>query len=224
MLDYPLPFFIATQPRSGFNLLMSLLNSTGEIGDSGEWLVNLPDDLPHDSEILSSVANYYKAATYRVNSRYWGMKLDMNHLRFAKRFFELTAVAPSSLKWIWLIRKNKLAQAISLIKAIRTGVWHISKDDKSELGKQETLPNHCIDMEELWTEINNRIEEDKIWSAYFAENRIEPHIIYYEDFIVSETWQQLVADIFDFLGVAYELPMQLSSNLVKLPHGKTILI
>ena len=215
MLDYPLPFILATQPRSGFYFLNQLLRSTEMVGETYEWFIDIADksaDYLDDRELLSHVANYYKEATCKVDSSYWGMKLDMNYLRFWKRFSKLVGIAPSSLKWIWLIRRNKLAQAASVLKAVQARIWHIRKDD---LAKQGKLIYHGMTTDELWIETNKRIEEDKMWSAYFAENKIEPHIIYYEDFIDSETWQQLVAGIFDFLGVGYELPLKLSHNLVK---------
>ena len=215
MFDYPLPFILATQPRSGFFFLNQLLRSTEAVGETYEWFIDIADksvDYLDDSEMLARVANYYKEATCKVDSQYWGMKLDMNYLRFWKRFSKLVGIIPSSLKWIWLIRKNKLAQAASVLKAVQAGVWHIRQDDSAKQGK---LIYHGMTTDELWIETNKRIEEDKMWSAYFTDNKIEPYIIYYEDFIQSETWQQLVASILDFLGVRYELPLRLSHNLVK---------
>ena len=142
MIDYPLPFIIATNSRSGSSFFSSLLNSTEKVGRVGEYLLDIfspdyrqkyPDNYPPDV-LLSYFKQIYeeKATSIPNPSGLWAIKLHIHQLSALIQYLEILDVQPNRLKWIWLVRKNKLLQAISFFRANATGKWHLFKGDNED--------------------------------------------------------------------------------------------
>ena len=223
----PFPFVVAANGRSGSHFLMSLLNSTKKVGYIAEYLTKIPqdDNLPPDSMILSYFKECYEKAIKIPNpSGLWGTKVDINQLFIFKRFLEIHNLQPNHLKWIWLYRKNKFLQAISLRKASLTGVWGLTKGDLNKEGGKESRDvarsEVDISISDLKSWVSYYLMQDLLWDCFFCENQIIPHKIYYEDFVEETTWESTIAGIFDFLDVDYDLPIGVSTNCVKLATDK----
>ena len=222
------PFFLATSQRSGGHFLMSLLDSTKKVGYVTEYLYQLyegweGDSPPSDAEILSYFDRFKKKALEfypQFNPmEFWGSKVDIRELHLVERWTELTSVDLQSVKWIWLRRKNKLRQAISVIKADKTTIWHLDKDDPQ--GKQDLARAEMeVKFDDLCVSSIRFFVADWAWLNFFRIHDLKPHILYYEDFVDESTWELTVAGIFDFLGVPYEPPLGVSSHRLKQGTGK----
>lgn len=213
------PFFIATCQRSGGFFLMSLLNSTKKVGYVHEYLYHLNEgwegDPPKDKDILSAFEQFREGVSEIPSpTGYWGTKVDIRELWAVERWLDLNQTEPKSAKWIWLRRRNKIRQAISIIKAQETEIWHLDKADpesKQELARAEREVN----FEKLCMSTIRFFLGDCAWSNFFRLHDIEPHTLYYEDFVDELTWESTVKGIFDFLELPYELPLNVSTHRLK---------
>lgn len=222
------PFFIATTQRSGGFFLMSLLNSTNRVGYVHEHLYRLhegweSESLPSDEDILFWFDDFRKSSLGRSPEsnamEFWGSKVDIRELYLAERWLDLKQIEPKSMKWIWLRRRNKVRQAISLVKANHTEIWHLDRgdpQDKKDLARAEIE----VDFQDLCLKTIHFFTADILWSNFFQLHGSEPHILFYEDFIDESTWQSTVEGIFDYLEVPYEPPLKVSTHRLKQGTGE----
>ena len=109
---------------------------------------------------------------------------------------ELLKLICPNVKFIWLTRRNKIKQAISLLKARKTSQWHIYNEQGSlELKKLKTIPSHK-DLSESLIEV---AANDSIWDDFFSKNNIIPLSLIYEDLI--EKPEKSIKEIIGFLGI-----------------------
>ena len=73
-----------------------------------------------------------------------------------------------------------------------------------------------ISASDIIAESYNYYLSDLFWDCFFVENEITPHKVYYEDFIKEGTWEPTVAAVFDFLEIDYKLPLEISTNCIKI--------
>ena len=223
------PFFLATSQRSGGFFLMSLLNSTKKVGYVHEYLYHLHEgwegyfdgNFPKDSDI-SATFRYFREEALGDRSgvqEIWGSKVDIREIQIAQRWLKLNQIEPKSMKWIWLRRRNKIRQALSFIKAGQTEIWHLDKTDpreKQNLARAEVE----VDFQDLCLKTIWFFTADMLWSNYFKAHGIKPHMLYYEDFVDESTWESTVQGIFDYLGVRYELPLDVATHRLKQGTGE----
>lgn len=221
-IEFPNPFFLATMQRSGFHFLKSLINSTKKVGKLGEFLLPLQvlyhqkgEELT-DQEIYTGFRDAYNCSMKRrPKNVLWGTQVTRYQLRLLERFFEMAALEPGTLKWIWLQRRNKVRQALSTIKMRKRGLSGLDIGSSPEKVKRASLEVEVRDNELIEYTIN-RLASDMVWEAFFKMYSITPHIVVYEDFISPSTWEGTVKEILDFLGVDYQLPLDVSTNCIRL--------
>lgn len=143
-------YIICTSPRSGSTLLCKLLAATGKSGvpDShfhnpsmSSWLKAYEfskADFTSDQKALRAI--FQAARRYGTgNTGIFGLRLQRGSFDF---FMQQIAVVHPKIKtdvelvqaefghtlFIYLTRANKLDQAISMVKATQTGLWHRAPD------------------------------------------------------------------------------------------------
>ena len=211
MKKSPLPFIISSAGRSGNHLLRGLLNSTKLVGNVKE-LVNSRNELSNDSQIVSHFKQYYEHLF--PDQRYWGLVVRAPLLRVFERWLDIVEVNPKEIKWIWLVRRDKFAQAISSIRATQTRVWCLSKKHPEHVHE---LNNVEVDVKEIAAlrSATNYFFHDQLWDTFFERQKITPFKLYYEDFGDPSVWDSVVADILDFLEVPYQVPLNVSTIFLK---------
>lgn len=105
-------------------------------------------------------------ALRRINS-YLGMSLASSHEAFSIAFPKLT--------YIWLRRRDKVAQAVSWYKAVQSGQYFLLKGG---VLNDSTLEFDYEKIRTLWSALRSF---DNAWGHYFVENRITPITVFYED-------------------------------------------
>lgn len=206
------PFIIVHTGRTGSSLLCSLLDSTGKVGHVNEHLNKIFDkeSLYENDEILSGFDQCYKYSCNMPNSSgKWGIKCNNYYLFFLKRFLDIRGAKMADAKWIYVKRRNSLLQAASLKTAEKTQVWYMKKGDDRQ------SPTIDISHEELLAHTGRVVRDGLVLDSFFDQNHIVPHTIYYEDFRDEHRWSETVASVFDFLGVDYQSPIKVSTDLVK---------
>jgi len=85
-----------------------------------------------------------------------------------------------NLHYIWMIRRDKVRQAVSWAKAAQTGIYA-----SYQLERQKPKQKPIFDFNLLDNLHQLILEGEAGWEDYFRQSSIEPHKIYYEDLAVS---------------------------------------
>lgn len=106
----------------------------------------------------------------------------------------LSTVFPN-LHYIWVIREDKVQQAVSLWKAIQTWTW---KQESSSADKQPAreLHFHFAAIDHLVQQITR---DEAAWQRYFATNGIQPFPVVYEELI--RAYEKTALSILDYLSI-----------------------
>jgi trehalose 2-sulfotransferase len=194
-------YILCGTPRTGSTLLCNLLASTKTTGNpdsyygrrfipdwAAEWGLPKPDSLSErdfEAGYLDAAIRVGKAGTEIFGLRlmrenlgelsdildriYPGLALDK--ARFERAF--------GSILYIHLSRENKLAQAVSLVKAEQTGLWHIAPDG-TEIERLAPPQEPRYDFERIRRELTELESYDEAWNDWFAEQDISPLRVGYE--------------------------------------------
>jgi LPS sulfotransferase NodH len=186
----------ATQ-RSGSTLLCELLKATGVAGVPAEWFQHFKDtglaDQPrqymaglHDPQVNALLppfdpgtpeTEFDFAAVRRAGTTPNGVfaaKIMWSHTddlwaRLKGRTLE-DEFGP--LRYIQVIRRDKVAQAVSLWTAIQTQAWRDGEPARSEPVYSRAAIAHLVE----WLELGERA-----WTAWLAHR--DPDVVVYEDFV-----------------------------------------
>ncbi|MBZ9796286.1 Stf0 family sulfotransferase [Mesorhizobium sp. ES1-4] len=194
-------YIICGTPRTGSTLLCKLLAATGTTGDPhsfyrrqdvSEWAEDwrLPargtmGERDFESAYLNAAIGAGKGGTEIFGMRLMRENLDelstildrifpglaSDKARFEKAF--------GRVLYIHLSRENKLAQAVSLVKAQQTGLWHIAPDG-SEIERVGPAKEPHYDFERIKAELEELEAYDGAWNIWFAQQGIVPLRIGYE--------------------------------------------
>ena len=213
-----LTYVICTAPRTGSTLLSAALASTGVAGKPNEYF----DIYDYNEQFwiralgIRSEAEYVDrvVAAGSTANGVFGVKLLWHQLPSimaklqASRGDQAGAGDDRSLHallaeklgepcYIWLRRKNKLAQAISYYRASRTGLWR-SVDTRTgprEIADRE-LPFDYALIDQYLRAVNHF---DARWYGYFRHQRAKVLMLMYETF--AESCAQTALGVLDFLGI-----------------------
>jgi len=100
-------------------------------------------------------------------------------------------------RWLFLRRHDKVAQAISLWKAQKTGVWVAKNSSMPVKEKPEYKFSEILDS------LMHILVEDLFWERYFYERKIDPLTLYYEDYV--QNVKNAVLMVARYLGVSEQL-------------------
>ncbi len=194
---------ILTLPRSGSTFLCHLLTATEVAGYPIEHL-RVP---------AFTLAKYCNFDHIRLLRTLFTHRISLNGVfgtKFISHFLQdfetletgLEKIFSSFDKYIYLLRKDKLAQAISILLAEKTEVWHIDNQNIM-LNYQDELESIVID-DELLDEVNQKLyfigqqQEyiDKVLKTY----QISPLVIEYENLV--EDVEDNIQKILDYLEIS----------------------
>ena len=201
------PFMISTNARSGSTFLANLIGSTKLVGRPKQLAFEDLEGLD-DSGIASVLESYYDTLSFDGRMIFM---CHSNHLSYFERWLDFVQMKPADLKWVWLVRRDKFAQAISLIRAKRTRIWHITnrRISKSLIEKNDIEVD--IADKDIYHLTSYLFFYDQQWESFFDAHGITPYKLHYEDFVDESTWESTVAGILDFLEVPYHFPLNVST-------------
>jgi LPS sulfotransferase NodH len=119
----------------------------------------------------------------------------------------LPAVFPD-LRYVRVVRANKVRQAVSLWKAVQTATWRqeqsgvadgveiadAAEPDASN-GHGPRLKFHFHAIEHLLDQI---LANEACWDAFFEHGGIKPRVIVYEDFV--DSYEETAIDVLRYIG------------------------
>ena len=142
----------------------------------------------------------------------WGVSIHADLLFTVDRLIE-AGFDPTSTKWIWLVRRDKIAQALSHIRAKETQIYKVKRGDT--VAKQQNDMPVFVTAERLSRYALRNFFMDQMWETFFYRYQISSHRIYYEEFLDEATWDRNIAKILEFLGISFSLPLNVDSRLVQ---------
>lgn len=106
-------------------------------------------------------------------------------------------------RFIWLRRRDRERQAISLTKAMQSNAWRSSDE-------QEFQGQYVYDFPGIAWRLNEIRSQEAAWQAFFERHSSEALTLYYEDYLTD--LEGTVRRIGDWLGVSCEYAVQGSSE------------
>jgi LPS sulfotransferase NodH len=195
-------YCIASTPRSGSTLLSLMLLNTHLAGNPKEYLNPL-----------------LMAAWYRINNKpiqlneyikqiesrrttengVFGIKIHWRHLeKLAQRIdsIQINSFMNNFDKFIFIRRKDKIAQAISYYVADKTGVFH---SDQEVWLKEFDIAHPTFNGFQILRHLSDIVREEASWEEFFKNSSKAVYEIYYEDLI--DCYQEKTKDILNFLEI-----------------------
>jgi LPS sulfotransferase NodH len=115
--------------------------------------------------------------------------------------------------YIHLSRKDMVAQAVSLAKAMQTGLWHIAPDG-AELERMAPPQTPKYDANLIKQNIAAFVRFDEDWNRWFDQQGINPVRVSYE--ALSDNPPAVLKDILEHLGLNPTLASGIMPGVAKL--------
>jgi trehalose 2-sulfotransferase len=183
-------FFMAYTVRSGSNLLCDYLSQLGigqpteffqpPFGITNSWFYQEVQVAP------DNFAAFLPALTQRFSlNGIFGAKLGWAHRNALEHAVAQTFGYPSLKEafnplWIRITRQDRIAQAISVWRALHSQVWLRRRGEASS-----ELYNPPYEYDSLKKALMEVLSVEYVWSEYFRRHGIEP---------ISLTYEELAAD------------------------------
>jgi LPS sulfotransferase NodH len=190
-------YLICATPRTGSTLLCGLLDSTGIAGHPESWFRRQGEQefaarwgVADPSGAAVGYADYFRAARKAGTTAngvfaariMWETMGELT-VHLAPAYPDqagsdsgLLTAAFGRTCFVYLRRGDVVAQAVSLLRAEQTGVWHETADER-----QEPTGEPRFDFGQVRGLVRQIEEHNAAWQRWFAGEGIRPHPALYED-------------------------------------------
>jgi trehalose 2-sulfotransferase len=205
-------YIVASSYRCGSTLLCTELWRTGLLGAPWEYLNNEFGVMMERLEARSP-EEYLSQLLHCRTSRngVFGMKAHFHHFEagLARLPDMLERLAPVS--FIYISRRDTLAQAISMAKAYQTKAWtSLASPDRSALRYDREHIARCA----------QDIERQRLgWLRWFETNKVTPFVVTYEDLTADPG--TIVDGVIELLDVRGDLPEDVRLPIVERQRDRT---
>lgn len=212
-MEPKLSYVICAIQRSGSFLLCEALKNTGLAGVPEEYF--LPEEgWEHGVRALQNGVRSrrdYLCLVFEKGTTangVFGTKIMWNYFPVMRRKLHelpeykgkrpgplMTAVFPNP-HYIWIIRRDKVRQAVSWARAAQTNVyaWH---KGETPIAKQEPIFNFTL-IDNLHRLV---LEGEAGWQRFFDRCRVQPFRVVYEELV--DAYEQTALNILDHLKIPY---------------------
>jgi LPS sulfotransferase NodH len=218
-------YVVCAIPRSGSNLLTDGLHATRRAGVPKQFFLAKFESrygADHGLDPASDYAGYVRGIVNAktTSNEVFGFKLMswyleefLIRLRGADVFgnettsdLDLLQNAFPRLRFVHVVRRNKLRQALSTARALQTGLWKVQKG-KTALREPQFDPEL---IEQCLTEAER---QEELWQSFFQRIGVDPFRVEYERLFAD--YEATVRGVLDFLRIS------LSRNL-KIGPARTV--
>lgn len=204
-------YAVCAIPRSGSNLLTDGLYTTQHAGRPKQFFLHTFEARYGAKHGLDPEANYAAYLRGIVNKEVtsngvfgfklmsWYLERFLGRLRTTEEFgaattsdVELLQNAFPHLRFVRIVRRNKLRQAISKARAAQTGVWKITAGRTNGRDAQfnRELIAQCL---------RDGEHQEVIWDRFFARAAVDAYTVYYEE--LCENYEETLRRVLDFLSI-----------------------
>ncbi len=235
MVEVAYNYVLCSNPRSGTTLMCDMLAQTGVAGKPNsffrekslqDWCDQWGLPAPYDLDDPAFMSLYLDAAGKegRGETPVFGLRLMGPDLGYSTQLLrqhypetttDLAAfeVAFGPLKFIHLKREDKLAEAISYLRAEQTGLWHQNADGSI---MEEIAPSQAdgFDAGAIKERLSMLSAFEKDWDKWFAAEGINPLRLTYEN--LAEDPQTGLGAVLAHIGQDRHLASAVKPGLRKL--------
>ena len=189
---------VAAESRTGSNYLCALMAKTGKLGNPQEYFS--PHIVIGDAV---TIAEQYKIALDQgvTANGILSIKLFAHHLdRIYKKNHRFSELFPNRF-WIWLQRRDLLAQAISRVIALQTRSWHDNVESES---------TSFYNRNEITRSLRYITIANARWNMFFTRNNIQPLILWYENLVADPI--NTIMQISSFTGAEIK-PFEINTSV-----------
>ena len=190
-------YLLCGSPRSGSTLLCDLLARSRVAGVPGSYFrpASIPDFVKEwglsvsrqgwDRSYVDAVRRHGERGTGCFGMRIMWSDMPAFVDRLGSLFPDVSGVREllrSALgieHFVRLSRDDKVAQAVSLVMAAQTGLWHRNADGSVREGSEPVEPA-LYDHKLIASELRMLEVEERGWTSWFASESIEPLELTYE--------------------------------------------
>lgn len=204
-------YLVCAIARSGSNLLTDGLHATRRAGRPKQFFLPKFEGeyaAKHGLDAEKDFAGYVRGVVDETatSNEIFGFKLMgwyledfLVRLRATGAFGEGetpdTAVLQKAfpgLKFVQILRRNKLRQAISKAKAILSGLWKVQEGNAAKANPEfdEKLIASCLE---------ETHKDEAVWEKFFCRNGIVPHLVEYEN--LCKDYEGTIAGVLDYLKI-----------------------
>ena len=233
-------YIIATAPRTGSSLLSEALATTGRAGRPDEFFDANPQNEAHWAKLYGApegggYLDGIVAASSSTNGVF-GCKLHWHQLpalraRLARAMpvrdgaggpderpiLELLAQRLPDTRFVWLSRRNKVAQAISYYRAAQSGIWRTFKDNRHGDAGPTQIPD--FDRAAIAHYVRTVEQMDAGWRQFFNHHKIPAVVVVYEDLIKFYT--PTVRGVLKYLDLPYTDVLLPEPNIQRLSDAES---
>jgi trehalose 2-sulfotransferase len=215
-------FVVGANARCGSTLLCRALADTGVAGRPEEYFITGPaeafppgwkfwEEGPLALEHGVSDRRAYLELVFRLGTTgngVFGVKMMWNYvpwalekLRELPEYRELSqaeafAALLPGLRLVQLVRRDRIRQAVSWLRAAQEGVWVVSDTEPATPSGEPRYDFAVIaGMERLI------IEGEEGWGRFAAELGLARHVVTYEDLVAPDRYPDVLSGVLEFLEV-----------------------
>jgi LPS sulfotransferase NodH len=204
-------YVVCTIPRSGSNLLTDGLRDTRRAGMPKQFFLPKGESRYAAELGLDPAADYAAYVRGVVNSKtthneVFGFKLMswylddfLKRLREAHGFgnsatsdLELLRNAFPRLRFVRIMRRHKLRQALSTARALQTGLWKVQEGKAS-------LREPKFDPDLIEQSLHEAERQETIWGDFFRRAGVKPFQVEYET--LCEDYEATIRAVVNFLRI-----------------------
>jgi LPS sulfotransferase NodH len=204
-------YVVCTIPRSGSNLLTDGLRDTRRAGMPKQFFLPKAESRYAAELGIDPVADYAAYARAIVNTKTtrnevfgfklmsWYLEDFLGRLREAHVFgnsktsdLELLCSAFPRLRFVRIVRRHKLRQALSTARALQTGLWKV-QEGKNVLREPE------FDPDLIEQSLHEAERQDKLWDDFFRRIGIKPFEVEYER--LCQDYETTIRAVLNFLRI-----------------------
>lgn len=211
-----LSYIICTTVRSGSWMLCSALRQTGVAGHPSEFFgQTLGEEILNNRNVnkLENIESFMDrmVEVSTTPNGVFGTKLPANHVgMFLRRASEHNGRKFASLReafetefpnlhYVHLHRENKVAQAISLYRAVMTGLWRRIAGDASASQRPEPEYDHFA-IQRCYQDI---VLSDRYWEGFFGYHGITPIRLSYDE--MASNYDPTIRRLLASLGLPWHM-------------------
>lgn len=228
-------YIICSTMRSGSTLLCDLIANTKLAGQPQEFFLpqwekksqfdstNYPEYLQKTMELFASPNGVSGVKLMWCNFEEVIQRLRETTESTSKSDLELLKDVFPDLKFIFISRRNKVRQAISLARSVKTKQWNKYQDSTNpgkisfnrygNISNLQKNPYPYISPGTLEVYLSQIEKDERAWFQFFARNNIEPRIMIYEELYLNRS--KNILDVLKFLKIPIIDDLKLNSSLKK---------
>jgi LPS sulfotransferase NodH len=168
-------YFVASTERSGSTYLCTMLWRTGILGAPVEYFNFNNIMLQMTGRLGAQSLDEYLRRLFEVRSSpngVFGAKIHWPHLQFLI-LSNLLGQFPNA-RWIFIDRRDAVAQAVSYAKAVQTQQWRFSANPQA---------TSKFDFGMILRWYKQLLADKNGWHTFLRNAKVQPLTVFYEDFV-----------------------------------------